>query len=682
MNVKFFRSFKWKISLSFLALMLLIGLGTIGLLSLQLGKHTGRLMDERYSELLDAKAAELERIAEHMEAQTRLLFSSGSFTPDRLPQGLHAADAAVLVSGSGKYGTNGKTILDISDSGYFRDLAHGSSDFAVGDTIVSPFSGKPALVFACKVPGQAGAQPEIGLLLIKLDELERLTQSIQPKTSGVSWVIDASGQIILHPDASVLGKHIDTTIGNKDRVARLPESPPGGSDSRDKNSDTGFYTYTRKISHTAGWTLFMSVPETETKALVRKVNLILASVTCTGLVPVFIIAAVLARLVADPINVIAGHFRSIAAGEADLTKTLPVYRKDELGELVENFNVFLEGLRDMISRLQESQSHFHAILEKIHTDTIQNRDRSLVICEHITSVHHQARTLGHSAVETSAATEEISQNLSSFDRSINAQAGSVTRASEAVQQFMNTISLIFLSVERLAEDASELVVAASASKVQKEAAKQILAEIQEESKALASANATITAIAAQTKILGLNAAIEAVHAGRSGHGFKVVAAQIQKLAEEAAVQSVHIDKNISSVQRNIGSLVRSSADLNNTMALVDRSIHETSGKIQEIRLATAEQQSAATRLLDNIAVMQSLTAEVRDGSKEISAGNGLMVAESVKLKEISLQVDSSLAMMKQEAQAMDESTGSLAETMNVLASYAGQIEDMISRFKV
>lgn len=99
---------------------------------------------------------------------------------------------------------------------------------------------------------------------------------------------------------------------------------------------------------------------------------------------------------------------------------------------------------------------------------------------------------------------------------------------------------------------------------------------------------SIKSIADQTKMLGLNAAIEAARAGDAGRGFGVVASEIQKLSQSSKETAA----KIADITKSIGDLVNSTLSVSNsTLQNTEEqsaSIEETSASIEELTLATEE----------------------------------------------------------------------------------------------
>jgi methyl-accepting chemotaxis protein len=187
------------------------------------------------------------------------------------------------------------------------------------------------------------------------------------------------------------------------------------------------------------------------------------------------------------------------------------------------------------------------------------------------------------------------------------------------------------NVDRVEKEFQELIRTSDDGKARiKEVSDRIVA-VDRQSASLMEANAVISAIAAQTNLLAMNAAIEAAHAGDAGRGFSVVADEIRKLAESAASQSKQVKTNINAIRADIEKVVTDSqvaeAAFDNTLGMIRRIDNLES----ELKSAMAEQEEGSNQILEALTAINSVTSEVRVGSNEMTASSSAIKAEMTNL---------------------------------------------------
>ena len=337
-----------------------------------------------------------------------------------------------------------------------------------------------------------------------------------------------------------------------------------------------------------------------------------------------IAAVIITRQITRPLRETLAVVERIASG--DLTQNVTVTRRDELGVLQQGIARMGVTLRDLISGIRDGVTQIASAAEELSAVTEQTS--AGVNSQKIET--DQVATAMH---EMTATVQEVARNAEEASQAAAAADGEAREGDKVVNEAITQI-------ERLA---SEVVRSTEAMSV-----------LQQESDKIGSVMDVIKAVAEQTNLLALNAAIEAARAGEAGRGFAVVADEVRGLAQRTQKSTEEIEGLVAGLQNGTQQV---STVMNNSRALTDSSVALT-------RKAGASLENI-TRTVSNI---QSMNQQIAAAAEQQSA-----VAE-----EISRSIINVRDVSEQTAAASDETAKSSVE----LARLGGQLQQMVSHFRV
>ena len=346
--------------------------------------------------------------------------------------------------------------------------------------------------------------------------------------------------------------------------------------------------------------------------------------TLLALLVGIIAALVITRQITRPIQDTLAVVERIASG--DLSHNIQVTRRDELGVLQQGIQRMGTTLRELISGIRDGVTQIASAAEELSAVTEQTS--AGVNSQKIET--DQVATAMH---EMTATVQEVARNaeqasLAAADADGQARAGDKVVA-EAIAQ-----------IERLAAEVARSTDA--------------MTHLQQESNKIGSVMDVIKAVAEQTNLLALNAAIEAARAGEAGRGFAVVADEVRGLAQRTQKSTEEIEGLVAGLQNGTQQVA---TVMNNSRSLTDSSVELT-------RKAGVSLENI-TRTVSNI---QSMNQQIAAAAEQQSA-----VAE-----EISRSIVNVRDVSEQTATASDETAKSSVE----LARLGSQLQQMVSHFRV
>jgi len=401
----------------------------------------------------------------------------------------------------------------------------------------------------------------------------------------------------------------------------------------------------------------------------------IAAITAVLIAIVSVAAAIVLASISRRIDAISRAFRDIAEGEGDLTRTIEVALKDEIGELARNFNSFTGSLRTLVGHVKDEARSLSDGMSNLAANMNETASAVHEIAATIDAIRQSSVVQGASVTESSKTVEEIGKRVGILSAAIDRQAENVSASSASIEEMVANVQSVTTNVERMGSYYEKLEERSGAGREAMRLAATQAKDIDLKSETLREANALIAGIAARTNLLAMNAAIEAAHAGEAGMGFAVVADEIRKLAESAASQSKNVAKNIDSIRAAIGGVVTSSAGAERAFDEITEQIALLSRLQDEVKYSMEEQSQGSAHILDSLSSINALTQEVREEAARAREGSASVLQVMEKLTRLTAELESGMGEMAagaEQIRAAATSTNELAlaatDSVKLLAS--------------
>lgn len=368
--------------------------------------------------------------------------------------------------------------------------------------------------------------------------------------------------------------------------------------------------------------------------------------------------------------------------EGDLQSRIYVGTFDDFGIIISETNLlmdFLRGslwnLKNEVKSVDSSAEELLRLTENSSEDISKMVDRFKVMAG---ESNNQADLLA-SVNDGVAKLNLDAQKVSDF-------AGSQSTAEKDNEKSMSEMVENFKSITNLISKAQNLSNALTAESTSGSAevkkTQEVINGITEMSKRMIEVVKVIQAVASQTNLLAMNAAIEAAHAGEAGKGFSVVADEIRKLSVSTQKSTKDISNLINEISKSMNEGSVNMELTSSAFNKIQREIEEQSAVVAEISKTMARQSADANSILSNTNVTVKQIEEVNDLTKNQAEYTETIMHDLNKVVSLTDQVNDSVVQSENEVKNFSDSFSTVRKKAQANKQSVLAITAEIDRFKL
>lgn len=416
------------------------------------------------------------------------------------------------------------------------------------------------------------------------------------------------------------------------------------------------------------------------------------------------------KMAEESLSPILKCIRSLIEGEGDLINRVNISETNDVKELANEFNRFIDKIQRMVFRItgyiiRLNNSSEQLILISDRMDTLSARlnlqsvkatnatDKTVKITKNISEEIH---SISENSMKLVAASENLSKGMENIGSATFDVSDHLETVAESAEDMSNAVNTVAISIEEMYETLNDVSMNAGRganvtndASLQADTTSQLVNNLGTAAKEIGDVVELIQGIAAQTNLLALNATIEAAGAGDAGKGFAVVANEVKELARQTSGATDEIREKVEGMQKNtesaiiaIEKIVVVILEINNIMTNIATAVEQQTATTNEIS-------KSVTLTADSAKSVSLNVNKAAQGASETSKNVQELITLETKISKSMDDVSKDASAIKKEiSEAVNETNttsesvkyvnDSMVETFEEINSIKIQSEDLSS----
>lgn len=350
---------------------------------------------------------------------------------------------------------------------------------------------------------------------------------------------------------------------------------------------------------------------------------------------------------------VVDYVQKISSGNLKISD-LEIHTEDEIGTLAKGVNLMRDALQSLIKNVAESSERVAASSEELTAVTQEGANSVSFMAQNTAAMGEDAGVLTFMVNDLQEIIHDMREKMHVLHASANVMDEVAKSSAQNAATGKEKVDIAIAAMKNITEQ-----VGASA---------EVVGNLGKRSDEIGQIVGTISAIADQTNLLALNAAIEAARAGEHGRGFAVVADEVRKLAEQSGEAASSIAQLIHTIQVDTSSAVAAIEKGNQGVKEGMTSILATGEAFKDI-------ESQAGRLTESVHQSREYIEAVNTSSHEI-----LDSVENVH--EITSKTEENANSVSEAAEKQSATIEEISEASKTLAQLANDMQNEVAKFRV